>query len=1003
MRHRLSRLPRVSDRVPSPPPSLVLDMQPRVTAVLVVLNGAQYLPRTLAALAAQSRRPDSVIAVDAGSSERTAATGLTEALSHYGLDAKAVSTPGKRSFGAAVAHAVQGLPPASSDDEWLWLLGHDNAPDAGALASLLATVEVAPSVAVAGPKLMRPDEPGVIASFGESITRFGRSVSLVSGELDQAQRDAQSDLLGVAQGGMLVRRRVWAALEGFDPALPSVDAALDFAIRARLADHRVVGVPSARVTTAGPPELFGKRSVSAGTQNRARRAAQLHRRLVYAPAAAVPLHWLTLLPLAILRSLVHLAAKRPGSIGGEFAAALGAAFDGGIPSARTRIRRNRALGWGAIGALRVPWAEVRERRASDRAAAAASRAVVRERPGFFMGGGAWVVLLAAVAGIIAFGRFVDAPAIAGGGLVPLSTTVGELWSHVGYGWHDLGAGFVGAADPFATLLAILGSLTFWSPSLSIVLLWLVAVPLAALTAWWCAARFSSRSWGPGIAALAWALAPPFLASLGGGHVGAVIAHILLPTLVLTVVEAARSWSMSAIASLLFAAVAASAPVLVPALVLGLIAWAAARPRGLLRILGVVIPAAALFAPLVIAQIARGTPLALFADPGAPVANGQTDGWQLAEGSPDGSTLGWGGFLETLGAPPSFGPVAVVVLLAPFAILALLALFLPGSRRAVPAMVIALVGFVTAVASTHLSVTLIGSSAVPIWPGSGLSLYWLGLIGATTVTLEILGMRAALPALVAALGLIAVAAPALVQSSSGQVAVAESNGRLLPAFASAEAASRPGLGTLVLAAQPDGGLAATVQRGLGTTLDEQSTLASTSIDVSEGDAAIAVLAGNLGSRSGFDVESELDSEQIAFVLLPAARGADASFTRQRVLEALDGNRLLTPIGDTPNGFLWNYAGIEDAAAPTGPGPLDTQTGVIVIVGQAIVFGLVLLLAIPTSRRRRVRAAGVPVPRRGGPSAPVGHPEPDQVGDSAASDRQDIVEPVPVTGRPERDRA
>ncbi|WP_252607398.1 hypothetical protein, partial [Bacillus paralicheniformis] len=138
---------------------------------------------------------------------------------------------------------------------------------------------------------------------------------------------------------------------------------------------------------------------------------------------------------------------------------------------------------------------------------------------------AWVVLLAAVIGIVAFGGLAGAAALSGGGLVPLSATVGELWSHVGYAWHDLGSGFWGASDPFSYVLAVLGSLTFWSPSFSMVLLYLIAIPLSALTAWWCAARFSTRGWGPAVAALAWAVAPPLLAALGGGHPGAVIAHI----------------------------------------------------------------------------------------------------------------------------------------------------------------------------------------------------------------------------------------------------------------------------------------------------------------------------------------------------------------------------------------------------------------------------------------------------------------------------------------------
>ncbi len=923
-------------------------MQPRVTAVLVARNGAQYLPRTLAALAAQVRRPDSIIYVDADSSDST-----SQLLSDY----QVVTTPGRRSFGGAVTHALQVAAPPTAENEWLWLLGHDNAADPGALSALLGAVEVAPSVAIAGPKLMRWDEPDVIASFGETLTNFGRSLPLVANELDQAQHDVQSDLLGVAAGGMLVRRSVWTTLGGFDNALPTVDAALDFAVRARLAGHRVIGVPSAKVASAGPPELFGRKSLSAGAQNRARRSAQLHRRLAWAPALAVPLHWLTLVPLAILRSLVHLVAKRPGSVGGELAAAIAAAFDGGIPAARRSIRKTRVLGWAAVDALRMPWAEVRERQAHERAAAAVAASGGRERPGFFAGGGAWVVLLAAIAGLVAFGRFVGSPALTGGGLVPLGSTVSDLWSHVGYGWRDVGAGFLGAADPFAYVVAVLGTITFWQPSFSIVALYLVALPLAALTAWWCAARFSLRPWAPAVAAVAWAAAPPFLTSLGGGHLGAALAHILLPALIMCVVGAARSWAMAAVAALLFAAVAASAPVIVPALVLMLVAWMAARPKSIHRLVGIVIPAAALFAPLVVQQFGRGNWLGLFAEPGVPVVSPAPSGWQLALAAPAGALHGWDAFLAALGVPAAFGPVIVIVLLGPLAALALLSLFVPGSRRAIPALLIALLGFATAVIGAHIEVTILGSQTTPIWPGAGLSLYWLGLLGGVMVALEALGRGAAVPAFVAGLAVVAVAVPLFTAAATGTIPVVESNGRLLPAFASAEAATRPDLGTLQLTAQPDGGIGVTVHRGQGTTLDEQSTLDSTSTEISDGDARLAQLAGNISSRSGFDIAAELDELQLAFVLLPDATTAGAEVVHQRIAEALDGNRILTPIGDTTTGYLWHYEGLAQGEAPGGPSAGATPLGLGILIGQGVIFGLTLLLAVPTTRRRRVRAAKV----------------------------------------------
>jgi GT2 family glycosyltransferase len=920
-------------------------MQPSVTAVLVVRNGSRHLPRTLAALAAQTRRPDSVVLVDAGSTDDSA--GL---LRDAGLG-PVTATPGRRSFGSAVAHGVSTLAPAAGKDDWLWILGHDNAPAPTALSALLGAVEVAPSVAVAGPKLMRWDDGAVIASFGESVTRFGRSVPLVADELDQAQHDIQSDLLGVAAGGMLVRRNVWDALAGFDPGLPSVDAALDLCVRARLAGHRVIGVPSARVASAGPAELFGRRSLAAGSQNRIRRAAALHRRLAWAPALAVPLHWLALVPLAIARSVAHLVGKRPGWVGGELAAGFRAAFDGTVPRARRLLRRNRQVGWGAIAPLRMPWSALRERRVAEREGAAPPPA---PSVGFFLGGGAWIVLLAAVGGVVAFGRFVGSPALAGGGLLPLSGTLGELWSNVGYGWHDVGAGFTGPSDPFAVVLALLGTVTFWAPSWSIVLLYLLALPLAALTAWWCAARFADRGLGPAVAALGWAAAPPFLVALGEGRLGAVLAHILLPALVAAVVAAARSWSSSAVAGLLFAAVAASAPSLVPALLIGLIAWIAARPAAIMRLIGIPLLAAVLFAPIVFAQIERGTPLALFADPGVPLGSAAASGWQLAVG---GGLAGWDGLLAALGAPAAAAPFVVLALFAPLAVLAVLAPFLRGTGRAIPALAIALVGFVTAVAASHLQVAVVGDATVAVWAGAGLSLYWLGLLGAFVVTVDALRSAAIAPALVAALALLALAVPTLADAAGGATPVAGSTGRILPAYAAAEAATRPDLGTLELDPRDDGAVAIALHRGQGTTLDEQSTLEATDTTVGEADRRLATLAGNLASRSGFDAAAELDDLRIAFVLLTATDEPGAQPAQQRVTEALDGNRILTPIGTTASGTLWYYAGLADGDAPSGPGPLGTPLGIGILAVQAAVLLLTLLLAIPTTRRRRLRTATV----------------------------------------------
>lgn len=730
-------------------------MRPRVTAIVVARSGAEYLQSTLQALAAQTRRPDQLIVVDLGSTPESArliaAAGPTQHL----------TAPDRASFGEAVREATKvAAAPPSSDDDWLWLLAADNAPDPDALAQLLAAVEISPSVVVAGPKQMQWADPDYLLSFGETMTRNGTAVELAEPELDQGQYDRHRDVMAVAAGGMLVRHTVWEQLGGFDPGLPAVDDALDFCVRARLAGWRVSLVPAARVLSAGrhaPGTAILGRRTSRSRRASLARSAQLHRRLVYAPAPAVPLHWLSLLPLALLRAVGQLLRKAPGAVLGEFAAALATAFGSGtrIFAARRRLARNRQARWSALAPLRQPWRDVRHRRALLRDSAGISRRGDAPELRFLASGGLWTVLVAAVVGLVAFGGFLGASALTGGGLLPLAD-LGTLWGRIGYGWRDLGIGFRGAADPFTVVLAVLGSLTFWAPSFSVVLLYLSALPLAALAAWVAAARLTPRSSVRALAAALWTLAPPFLVALDEGRLAPVIVHLLLPWLVVAALGARRSWSAAATTALLAAAITASAPSLLPVLgVLWLTSMLAAAAagragRGWHRLLPVPLPALALFAPLLVQQLLRGNLLAVLADPGLPqpaapfnssLPTGLSVALHLAAALPQGSGLGWSGIAGMLGAPLS-GFLVSALFLAPLVGLALIALLLPGASRVAPALLVAATGYATAVAATRLQFTGQGAEPVSVWAGSALSLYWLGLTGAVVLALRAAFVRSA---------------------------------------------------------------------------------------------------------------------------------------------------------------------------------------------------------------------------------------------------------------------
>ncbi|WP_375388531.1 glycosyltransferase [uncultured Amnibacterium sp.] len=953
-----------------------------VTAILIAADGADHLRDTLDAITLQTRLPDRLVVVQLGSSPVTGAIiDGVEPTVHARVAARA-------GFGHAAETGVKAAGITTSDEEWLWLLANDNAPEPTALERLLRSVEASPSVAVAGPKRMQWDAPAYLQSFGETMTPWGTAVEMAEPELDQAQYDRHSDVLGVAAGGMLVRADAWKRLGGFDRALPAVDDALDFCVRARLAGYRVQLVPDARIRSAGP-DAPGTRLLGASTgyarRTRLRREAQLHRRLTYARLPLVPLHWLSVLPLGVLRAIGEILRKQPGGAPAELLAALVVVTTCFAPVARSRSRiaQQRSVGWAAIAPLRQPWREVRHRRALARDN---SRPAVREEPvHFFTSGGMGTVLAMAAVSLVLLQPLLGADALSGGQLLPLGD-LHSLWRSVGWGVHPLGAGFVGPADPFAVVLALLGTITFWHPSAAVVGLWLLALPIAAAGGWLATARFTRRRPLRVVGGLLWAAAPSLVVALDAGRIGGVLIHLAAPFALLAAFRASRSWTASAWLALLCALIAACSPVLLPLLlvvwlVAGGLTLAGTRPDRvrIVRIAALPLPTAALFLPLIADQAANGRLIGVLADPGpvaSPAASASVLGLptglstvlQIAAGWPAWSIDAWEGLTAPLGLQADTAAIFVWALGIPLLLVALVGLFWP--RRSVPIRigVVGVGGLLLAVLATRLLVVSDGTTPIPAWPGGGVSIAWLGVLEAAVCGLDRLAAAGALPpganrhlfararaGSAAAIGFTAVAAmlaavsPVLFGVLLGTAAVRVTDGSTVPALVAAEAQDIPDLGMLTLAPQPDGGYRSRLIRGEGQTLETLSTLSSTAGFGAS--AGLARLAAGLVQPTGDDLAKGLDAYRVGYVLLQPTTAPAAAATLAQARGALGANPLLAEVSTTSAGTLYRFGGLRTDGEPLllrGPSNTGSPIGVAVLTLQALVLGLTALLALPTSR-------------------------------------------------------
>ena len=913
-------------------------MKPFVTALVVSHDADEFFTETARAVANQSRRPDRVIVVDTSTSNEAIARTIS---ANHGFDY--VTLTEESSLQDSILAALSG---SNQPDEWLWLLHDDSAPEPSALAELISAIETSPSVAIAGPKLLRWQNARTIGQLGLTLTPGLAPFSPVSEAFDQGQHDDVDDVMAISTAAALIRVDVFEELGGFDPAAPPLAADIDFSIRTRLAGHRVIVVPKSKVRHVAL-SLSGKRPRRwlGVSPNTAIRRAAIHLRFTYGRAIWLPIYWLFLPLIGLLRSVLQVSRKRPELIWSE----LSSAFWGFFTvirrlSSRRRGSSTRKLQFRELRGLLATRAEVRaHQRADFEREEAIDNLQAFERGdvesltgsvnrGFAATGGFWWML--ALVGL-SYKWWPTDIAVTAKGLIPLSSTWWGVFTHAGASYQPIGLGFFAPSDPFAWVLTVLSATTFWAPSLSIAILLLLVKPLAFIGAWKLTAQVSDTTWVRVLAGLGFALWPALEQAQLDGRLTAIISSLAMPWLIIALLRvaqlgrvtrsSAQSWTWVATAGLLTAIIGASTPSLIPVVILALALLALAKVRRFGYLIWVGVPLVAIFGPTILYYvIGLAHPLALLADPG-------------------------------LAQPSSSAPFLDLLPLIASAAVAIVAVFAVLRRRAGIALlgwalVLLLVLGAYLVSSLNFPAVGVGQANLETVNGSPTALLIvIGLILAVLVAIAVDGIPArAARRVIAGLSALLVVAPGLVLTVAASPQLSFSDGRVVPSIVAAEAAQGSTLKLLVLTPSSDATghkrLAAELVAGDGVHLDDVSLAYRFSIAAiaKAKYAGVSQLIADLVSANGTPISSRLQEGQIGYVLVPKDAPAGAS----DLSLALNSVSELEPVGLTDFGRLWRVraAKSEPVSAKTSPWSITKGAQVAVLLGFA-------LMAIPSRRSRR----------------------------------------------------
>ena len=649
----------------------------RVTALVLAHEGAPWLPRSLEALARQRRPADVVVGIDAGSADPSAdllgaavdhlvalpdSPGIAAALASGvewvtgagapGVQADGEPAPAESVPAESVPAEPRAAPGAAEEVDWYWIVHDDCAPEPECLRELLAGADRNPAAHVLVPKGVSWSDPARLIAIGNKWAPGTPVVErLESRERDQGQYDVDRPVYVGDSAGLLVRADAWQALGGMDPEIGDWAAAADLCRRVWGTGGEVVFIPDAVVAHRSA----GRRGVRAGigqptAPRRAARRGQLMLELTQPSGWALAWRYVRAWISTAVRAVVLLVTTEPE----EATAQLVGAWDvlghpGRIRASRASVRRQ------PVDLRRPPHLRAYRGAVVQHALDGwTATTPARERRRWRLPARVWQPML--MTGALAVAAIARTPealfgsgTLRGGGLLPAPGAL-DLVSGYLSGWHDVRFGTPVALPAYLPMLSLGSVGLLGSVDLLLRLCFVLAVPLAFLSAY--------LSIGPVLVgrermalALGYAFLPAGAAAMGAGRVSTLGLLLLAPPTARLVVNAltrARRPGTGIRAAIaggtMLGITCAFAPLAYPlALGAALAGWGVSRfarwpVRNGLIVLGVAALFLVLWAPrawaapwLVLSDLGRNDPTLAAPEPWV---------WGLAPGGP--TSVGWAG-------------------------------------------------------------------------------------------------------------------------------------------------------------------------------------------------------------------------------------------------------------------------------------------------------------------------------------------------------------------------